>query len=181
MAAAAELTSVRRLAAFVRTHRDVHGRMLVIVALGWADERARSPQEVRLRMIWRRRFSSPAPLVNRGILGPDGRRLGTPDLLDKRLGMGAEFDGAEHRDRRRHRIDLRRLDDFQRAGLEIATFVGADLDDEELVASRLRATRERAGRLPRLWQPAPPGPSLDERLDRRDLLRALAEEHRRDL
>ena len=89
--------------------------------------------------------------------------------------MGAEFDGAEHRTRERHRRDVRRLDDFQRAGLEIATFVGADLDDERLVVERLRATRARAGRLPRTWCLAPPGPSLDERLDDRDAMIALAE------
>jgi hypothetical protein len=176
MAAAGELTSIHRLAGFVTTHHHLHGRLLVVTASSWADERARSPQEVRLRLIWRRRFNYLPPLVNWGVLGPDGRRLGTPDLLDERLGMGAEFDGAEHRDRRRHRVDVRRLDDFQRAGLEIATFMGADLDDEELVVGRLRATRERAGRMPRLWRPAPPGPSLDERLDHRDFLRTLAEE-----
>ena len=53
--------------------------------------------------------------------------------------------------------------------------MGQDLDDEELVVDRLRATRERAGRLPRRWRLAPPGLSLDERLDERDHMIALAE------
>jgi hypothetical protein len=185
LAAAAELTSCRRVCAFVMTHSEVHGRGLVIQALGWADEGAMSPQEVRLRLVWRRRFSWPPPLTNRAVLAVDGRRLGTPDLVDARLGIGAEFDGAEHRRSGRHRVDVRRLDDFQRAGLEIATFVGADIEDEELVVDRLRATAARAGRLPRRWRLAAPGPSLDERLDHRDHLRALAEgradEPRRDL
>ena len=104
---------------------------------------------MRLRLIWRRRFSWPPPLANRTVVDLGGRRLGTPDLVSEDLGMGAEYDGAEHRERGRHRRDVRRLDDFQRAGLEIATFVGEDLDDEELVVGRLRAARERAGRLPR--------------------------------
>ena len=95
--------------------------------------------------------------------------------------MGAELDGAEHRKRGRHRRDVRRLDDFQRAGLEIATFVGGDLDDEDLVVDRLRATRERAGRLPRRWRLASPGPSLDERLDERDHMIALLEGNADDL
>jgi len=181
LAAAAEMTSCRRVCAFVRAHPGVHGRMKVVEALGWADERAMSPQEVRLRLIWRRRFSSPPPLTNRTVLAVDGRRLGTPDLVDERLGMGAEFDGAEHRHRRRHRVDVRRLDDFQRAGLEIASFVGQDIDDEELVVDRLRATAARAGRLPQRWRLAAPGPSLDERLDERDLMRALAEDSDPDL
>jgi hypothetical protein len=175
MAAAAGLTSPRRLTAYVRSHRHVHGRMLVIEATWWADERAESPQEVRLRLIWRRRFSWATPLVNRTVIALDGRRLGTPDLVDERLGMGAEFDGAEHRHRHRHRVDVRRLDDFQRAGLEIAVFVGEDLDDEELVVDRLKAAADRAGRLPRRWRLAPPGRSLDERLDERDFMRSWIE------
>ena len=118
----------------------------------------------------------PWPLTNRTVPAVDGRRLGTPDLVDERLGIGAEFDGAEHRRRGRHRVDVRRLDDFQRAGLEIATFVGEDIEDEDLVADRLRATAARAGRLPQRWRLAAPGPSLDERLDERDLMRALAEQ-----
>ena len=122
-----------------------------------------------------------APVQLGGAMGqPDGagsagRTLGTPDLIDERLGMAAEYDGAEHRRRGRHRRDVRRLDDFQRAGLEIATFVGEDLDDERLVADRLRATAQRAGRLPRRWRLADPGPTLDERLDHRDHLIAMAE------
>jgi hypothetical protein len=175
MAAAGELTSLRRLTSYTRTRRHVQGRVLVIQALWWADERADSPQEVRLRLIWRRRFSWPPPLVNHTVLDLSGRRLGTPDLVSVDLGMGAEYDGAEHRRRGRHRRDVRRLDDFQRAGLEIATFVGEDLDDEELVVDRLRATARRAGRLPRRWTVAPPGHSLDERLDHRDHMIALAE------
>jgi hypothetical protein len=181
MAAAGQITSPRRLRAFVEAHPDVHGRGLVIEALAWASERSESPQEVRLRMIWRQRFNRAAPEVNRTVVDADGRPLGRPDLVDPRLGMGAEFDGAEPRTRARHRRDVRRLDDFQRAGLEVAVFVGADLDDEELVVDRLRATRARAGRLPRRWRLAPPGPSLDERLDERDRMIALHEASRRDL
>ena len=175
MAAAAELSSPRRLRAFAMSCRHLRERTCVIEAVGWSDERAESPQEVRLRLIWRRCFNGPAPLVNRTVVDLEGRRLGTPDLVSVALEMGAEFDGAEHRERGRHRRDVRRLDDFQRAGLEIATFVGADLDDERLVVDRLRATRDRAGRLPRRWGLAPPGTSLDERLDERDRMIALAE------
>ena len=175
MAAAAELTSPRRLTAYVLGQRDVHGRMLVIEACWWADERAESPQEVRLRLIWRRQFSWPSPQANRTVVDLGGRRLGTPDLVSEDLGMGAEFDGAEHRQRGRHRRDVRRLDDFQRAGLEIATFVGDDLYDEDLVVDRLRATRERAGRLPRRWRLVPLGPTLDQRLDERDHRIAMVE------
>jgi hypothetical protein len=181
MAAAAELTSPRRVTAYAASLRHVHDRMLVLEAASWADEGAESPQETRLRLIWRRCFDASAPHVNRTVLDEAGRRLGRPDMLSVRLGMGAEFDGAEHRRRARHRRDVRRLDDFQRAGLEIATFVGEDLDDERLVVRRLRAARERAGRLPRRWSLAPPRPCLDERLDQRDRMIALAEGQDPDL
>lgn len=181
MAAAAEITSPQRLLAFVRATREVHGRPLVIEALDWAAEDAESPQEVRLRLIWRRRFNWPAPLLNRAVVDDSGRVLGRPDLIDPQLEMGAEYDGANHRDRARHRRDVRRLDDFLNAGLEIATFVGADLDDEKLVVRRLEATRARAGRLPKRWRLVPPGPSLDERLDERDRMLALHEATRLDL
>jgi hypothetical protein len=153
----------------------------VLEATWWANERAMSPQEVRLRLIWRRLFHHREPQVNRTVVDEAGRALGTPDLVDEELEMGAEFDGAEHRERARHRTDVRRLDDFQRAGLEIATFVGADLDDEMLVVDRLQATKVRAGRLPRRWRLAPLGPTLDERLDHRDAMIALAERGRADL
>lgn len=173
MAVAAELTSIQRTRAYVRGLRHVHDRLLAIEALGWADEGAASPQEVRLRLVWRRRFSWAVPLTNRTVLTQDGRRIGRPDLVSDVLGMGAEFDGAEHRNRVRHRHDVRRLDEYQRAGLEIATFVGADLDDEDLVVGRLHATRRRVDPDRRAWRLAPPGPSLDERLDLRDHLRNL--------
>jgi hypothetical protein len=176
MSAAGELTSARRVKEYVLCRTRVHGRMLVLEALWWADEGAESPQEVRLRLIWRRLFSRPAPLVNRTVVDESGRVLGTPDLVSVELEMGAEFDGAEHRKRARHRRDVRRLDDFQTAGLEIAVFVGEDLDDERLVVDRLRATARRAGRLPRRWSLVPPGPTLDERLDDRDFMIALAED-----
>ncbi|MEO6512883.1 MAG: hypothetical protein ABIO16_17935 [Nocardioides sp.] len=149
MSAAAELTSIRREAAYVAVPTGARDRTLAIEPLRWAGEDALSPQEVRLRLVWRRRFDWTPPLGNRTVLSLDGRRLGKPDLVSERLGMGAEFDGAEHRKRHRHRHDVRRLDDFQRAGLEIATFVGEDLDEPDLVVDRLRATYERAQRAER--------------------------------
>jgi hypothetical protein len=93
-----------------------------------------------------------------------------------------DFDGADHRTIRRHRRDVRREDLFRRVGLEYFAVVGADLDDEQLVRDRMEATRVRAGLLPRAWWLATPGPTLDERLDLRDVMRDLAEDgHRLNL
>ena len=176
MAAAAELTSTRRMAAFTRAVVRRPGRSDVLWALTWADEHALSPQEVRLRMIWRQTAGWPAPLCNPTLVDLDGRFIGVPDLLDVASGVVGEFSGAAHRDRARHRRDVARDGRFREAGLEPFEVVGADLADRDLVVRRMREARRRAGRHPRHWVVVPdPGPSLDDRLDLRDHLRAMAE------
>lgn len=173
MAADAELTSIRRVHAYARARRHLPGRVLVICALCWADEHSRSPMETRLRLIWTRRAGWRRPLCNRTVLDLDGNFLGVPDLLDEARGVAGEFNGAEHRTRRRHQHDVSREDKFRRAGLEMFTVVGADVDDEDLVVDRMRAARARAGLLPRRWVVAPDDElCLDDRLDLRDLVRA---------
>jgi hypothetical protein len=174
MACAAELTSLRRMRAYVARRAGQRGIEQVVTALGQADEGSRSPMETRFRQVWRR-AGWPRPLCNRGVLDGRGRLIGVPDLLDQRRGIAGEFDGADHRAIGRHRRDVRREDLFRRVGLEYFAVVGADLDDEQLVHERMEATRARAGLLPRAWHLAPPGPSLDERLDQRDFMRELAE------
>jgi hypothetical protein len=175
MAAAAELTSIRRMAAYTRSAVHRPGRADVLWALRWADEHALSPQEVRLRMVWRQVAGWPAPLCNPTLVDLDGRFIGMPDLLDVESGVVGEFSGALHRQRARHRRDVARDGRFRAAGLEPFEVVGADLDDRELVVHRMGEARQRAGRHPRRWVVVPGGPSLDDRLDLRDHLRAMAE------
>ena len=97
MASAAELTSPLRVRAYALELRDVHDRVLVIEATRVGQRTRGVTQEVRLRLLWRRLFNPREPAVNRTVLDDDGRRLGTPDLVDEELEMEAEFDGAEHR------------------------------------------------------------------------------------
>ncbi len=176
MAAAAELTSIRRMEAYTRGAAHLPGRFDVLWALTLADEHAKSPQEVRLRLIWRRAAGWPAPLCNPTIVDLGGRLIGVPDLLDEASGVVGEFSGAHHRRRERHRRDVARENRFRDAGLEPFEVVGADLDDRDLVVHRMRAARQRAGRHPRLWVVVPDDrPSLDDRLDLRDHLRTMAE------
>ena len=176
MAAAAELTSIARMSGYTRSRHRSPGRLAVIEALWWADEHAWSPQEVRLRMIWRRVVRA-KPLCNRPVLDLDGGLIGIPDLLDEDSGMAGEFNGAVHRTRTRYQRDIHREDRFRRSGLEPFTVVGDDLDNEARVIDRIQAARERAGRNPRHWVVAPEArPTLDERLDLRDRARRLTDD-----
>ncbi|CAB4695648.1 MAG: hypothetical protein F2667_03500 [Actinobacteria bacterium] len=175
MACAARLTSISRVRTVVL---GVGGRRLdtVRTALGLAHERSRSPWESRLRLLWEIDLGWSRPLCNWAILDRDGQLLGKPDLLGPELGLVAEYDGALHRTRSRHRRDVRREEAFRRAGLEVVTFVAGDLDETAAAMSRLQAARERAGR-PGTWVlGATPSPSLDELLDQRDWLRGLADD-----
>lgn len=173
MAAAAELTSVNRMRAYLREPRRRTGRHDVLMALSTADEHVRSPQEVRLRLLWQRLCGPTSLRCNPTVLDASGRFVGMPDLLEERTGVAGEFLGAVHRSRAQHRKDVARADRFRRTGIEPVEFVGADLDDEELVMGRIRSARERARRHPRDWVVAPDqGPSLDDRLTLMDHLRA---------
>ncbi|WP_126688244.1 hypothetical protein [Nocardioides ferulae] len=175
MAAAAELTSIRRMRAYCSRRTGARGRRHVLAALDLADEHSRSPAETRLRLVWELEGGWPRPLCNRPVFDLDGRLLGVPDLLDPTRGVYGEYDGAEHRTRERHRRDVQRRQDLDAAGLEQVTVVGADLRNPTLVVTRMRLAQERAAGREQRWtlQP-PPGwrtePSLDERLDLRDLL-----------
>lgn len=174
MAAAAELTSVRRMRTYAEGRGGCNGLPLVLSALDLADEGSRSPAESRLRLIWELDAGWPRPLCNRAVFDLDGRLLGIPDLLDPDLGIVGEFDGADHREIGRHRRDVQREDAFRRAGLEYVEVVGADLHSSELVVGRMEAARARAGKMAKGWMLEQTGRcerdlTLDERLDLRDL------------
>jgi len=175
MAAAAELTSIRRVHAYLGQRPGARGNALVRAALDLAHERSASPQETRFRLLWRLDAGWTPPLVNRDVLDRDGRFIGRPDLLDTERGIVGEFAGAVHRRRSQHRSDVRREDLFRRAGLEYVEVVGADLQDVPLVVDRMAAAAARVGSRPRRWQLGPEPEPLDDVLDHRDAMIALAE------
>ncbi|WP_457109696.1 hypothetical protein [Marmoricola sp. URHA0025 HA25] len=113
-----------------------------------------SPNETRLRLIWRLDAGLPPPRCNWPVADDDGSFIGRPDLLSEDLAVVGEYDGAEHRTRDRHRVDVRRDDLFRRCGLEPFRVVGADLDDVALVVDRIRAAVRRAAdsATPRTWR-----------------------------
>lgn len=137
------------------------GVRMVTRALDLVDPRSRSPEETRLRLIWCLDAGLPTPRCNWPVADASGTFIGTPDLLCEELGVVGEFDGAEHRSRRRQRDDVRRDDLFRRVGLESFRVVGADLRDVPLVVDRIRAavSRAAASRAPRTWRiKRDPGP-----------------------
>jgi len=176
MGAAAELTSIRRMRAYVTSRSRARGSKLCLEALELASERSRSPAETRMALVWILDAGLPRPLRNRAVYGRQGQLLGVPDLFDPVAGVVGEYDGADHRGRERHRHDVGREDRFRRHRLECFRVVAGD--DVATVADRMITTRVRAAFLPpteRPWSLVRPGeedrapePTLDDRLDVRD-------------
>jgi hypothetical protein len=182
MAAAAELTSIRRMTRYLERRtswRGVPGIPQVRSALALADERSASPQETRLRLVWRLDAGLPTTEVNVPVFDRTGRLLGYPDLLDVAAGFVAEYDGEDHRAARRHSSDVDREDRFRRVRLEVTRVTSLDLPRTGHLVTRLRAARGRASFEPpeqRSWTlEHPPGftpqPALDTVLDRRGVPR----------
>lgn len=176
MAAAALLTSIRRMRDYWLDHRSWRRASLVGEALGLASEDSKSPQETRYRLVWVLDAGLPPPLVNQPVWDRDGNLLGIADLLDEEAGLVGEFDGADHRTATGHTRDLSRQLRLERHGLEVCRVTGLDLRDRARVVDRLHFHRERALWLPveeRAWTTTPPAgrhraQTLDEYLEVRE-------------
>lgn len=175
MACAARITSLRRITSYVERHPRP-GNDLVRSALKLADEHSLSPPETRMRLVWMLDAGWPRPLCNRVVYTTGDDVLGRPDLLDPDTGVAGEYDGALHRDRRRHRTDVARAERFRSSGLEPFVIVAGDsptVQIERIEAARSRAvargSRERHWTLePPPWMPEPPDISLEDELDLRE-------------
>lgn len=173
MSAAARLISIWLMSRYVLQRPAWTGVPLVRMALLLADENSRSPQETRMRLVWVIDAGLPVPLCNRPVFDLRGRLLGYPDLFDPVAGVVGEYDGADHKERERHRSDVAREELFRDHGLEYFAVVGGDLRDHGLVVRRMHNARARAAfRTPerRQWTLTPPSwwtfpPSLDEILE----------------
>ena len=135
-------------AAYVGTRDSWTGVPLARKVLPLVNGHCRSPQEVRMHLVWRLDADLPPALSNRAVFGRDGSLLGFPDLFDPIAGVVGEYDGADHRDADRHRSDVAREAIFRDHALEYFTVVGPDLADLDLVVRRMRSTRARAKFLP---------------------------------
>ena len=117
-----------------------------------------------MRLIWTLDARLPNPLCNWPVADLTRTYLGKPDLLSPELGVFGEFDGADHRSRSRHRIDVRREQAFRDVGLEGFTLVGDDLDHPHLAVARMQSAVRRAEKSshPRAWLLATsPGPLVN--------------------
>ena len=187
MMAAAERISLRQMWGYVDEHPGWTGVPQARAALELASEHSRSPNETRMRMIWRLDAGLPPPLVNRPVFDLNGRLLGYPDLLDPVAGLVGEYDGAEHRKARRHSKDVAREERMRAVGLEYFKITGPDLPDVPLVVARMTSTRSRAKWLSperRAWTLQPPvgweqPPTLDQTLELRAVMAAIHEGHER--
>lgn len=177
------VTSLKRTWAYVASVGPRRrGTQRVRAALALATEHSWSPNESRTRMVWRLGAGLPQPLLNRPLFDRRGRLLAYPDLLDVEAGLVGEYDGADHRGAHRHSKDVGREELLRRHGLEVFRVTGPDLVAPGRVRSRMLEARSRAKWLPeaeRSWTTTPPpgwdaGPTLDQRLDERDLKRELA-------
>lgn len=143
MAAAADLVDLASMSGYALRLGSRPGIRMLRRALSWADENTWSPQEVSMRITWRRNLGC-SLLVNRPIFDLRGHHLATPDLLDPVAGVVGEYDGAHHLEDGPRRRDLDREALYRDHGLELVTMMAGHRADAASFLARLRAAYRRA-------------------------------------
>jgi hypothetical protein len=159
MTAAARLISVSLMTQYVAHRPAWSGVPLVRKALALSTNDSRSPMETRMRLVWILDALLAPPRCNVPVFSLGGTLLGYPDVLDVESGTIGEYDGADHKEGERHRLDVEREQRYRDHGLEYFTVVGGDIRDRRKVAERMHSTRARAKFLPedqRRWTLEPP-------------------------
>lgn len=154
MTAAAKLISVQLFAMYVAQRNAWTGVPDARLAVNLARDDCRSPQEFRMVLIWVLDAGLAPPLCNREVFDLDGRLIGVPDLLDVEAGLVGEYQGEDHKDGARHRVDVDREERFRDHGLEFFELVGGDVANRYVAARRMLNARRRAKFLPpesRAW------------------------------
>lgn len=147
MTLAAALTTLDSMCEDVVHRQAWTGVPLVREVMALASPHSRSPQESRMRLIWLLDAGLPDPLVNQPVFNTAGRLLGIPDLFDASTGLVGEYDGADHKDRDRHRRDVARAERFRNHGLEYFEVVGGDMTNRALCVERMLSAQRRASRI----------------------------------
>jgi hypothetical protein len=176
MVAAAKRSSLVRMQVYVDAHPGLHGVGQARRALELATEHFRSPNEVRVYLVWLLDAGLPAPWPNANVYDRQGKLLGVADLLDPEAGLAVEYDGEDHRGKARHTRDVRKEDAFRRAGIEVVRVTGTDLLDRPLVVDRMLAGRARARFEPfvdRRWYARKPEERVEKELLEQEALREL--------
>ena len=144
MSIAAGLLTLAELRSYVESRPAWTGIQLARDAAAAAGLGCRSPQEVRMALVWMRDAGLPRPLCNAPVFDLHENLIAIVDLLDVEAGCVGEYQGADHKDGERHRSDVAREQALRDHRLECFEVVGGDVQDRELTAKRMLAARERS-------------------------------------
>lgn len=144
MAIAAELLGITDFRGYLSGRNAWTGIGLAREAATVGGLGCRSPQEVRMVLVWMWDAGLPRPLCNVPIFDLHGRLIAIADLLDLAAGCVGEYQGADHKEGEKHRADVAREQDLRDHGLECFEVVGGDLQDRELTVTRMLHARERS-------------------------------------
>lgn len=146
-------TSLDEIGRVLSSHHKVRGIVRARAALELANDRSASPWETRLRLRAVRDLELSGLLVNVPVFDHFENLLGIADLLEPRIGLVLESDGAQHREIDQHRDDNEREERFEHAGLVVARFTAADHLNRWGTVGRIEQARSRALRSPgpRRW------------------------------
>lgn len=164
MAAYSDLVSIAEQTAYALAHPGWTGIGQERTAVALADENSWSPQETWTRLVWQLVAGLPPLSCNRPVFDRHGAFVATPDLIDEEAGLVIEYDGVVHLDRARRGADIDREERLRRLGLEYVAVTATDHASPDVLASRMRAARERAAfsspsarhwtlALPMWWRP----------------------------
>ena len=157
MACYSDLVSIAQITAYVATLGPVTGIQQARDAVLLADENAWSPQETRMRGVWRMAGLGDV-LCNRPMFTLDGRHVGTPDLLQPTIRLIGQYNGAGHITLAGTATDVKKDAAFRDLGLEPVTMLATDWTDLGDFVQRLQAAARRAASAPsmRAWTLEPP-------------------------
>ncbi len=131
--------SVRDL---VARHKKTRGIVRVRAAVELGSERVASRGESRLRHTGLEAGAGPF-LVNAPVFDTSGRLVGIVDLLDEEAGLVLEYDGADHRQPKRHSDDNSREEDLEDLNLTVVRATSYDATRLVALDRRIRVGRRR--------------------------------------
>jgi hypothetical protein len=158
MACYSDLVSIAEVSAYVAQLGPVTGIQQARDALAEADENSWSPRESQMRGVWTRRAGLARPRCNAPVFTSDGRHVGTPDLVDPRLGLLGLYNGCDHLTLVGASFDRDQEAAYRDLGLEPVTMLATDWSDLDAFVGRVHqaARRARDQHDVRRWTLTPP-------------------------
>jgi hypothetical protein len=147
MACYSDLVSLAEVSAYLSQLGPVTGIQQARDALAEGDENSWSPRETQMRGVWTRRAGLARPLCNAPVFTTDGRHVGTPDLIDPRLGLIGLYNGRDHLTLVGATHDRDQEAAYRDLGLEPVTMLATDWAEVSAFVARVHEavarTRER--------------------------------------